>query len=121
MLWRGERTLLLTRPECQQRRRIRGSPISGRHGHARRETRSANAGGEAAGSFHGFPGAAWPCRPPARRCARPADLKVGLYGIVDYGPSVARAAAIASVSAFIAVITFVAFFRSFAATQKIAP
>ena len=46
-------------------RRIPSSPISGRHGHARSKTRSANAGGEAAGSFQGFCGAAWPCRPPA--------------------------------------------------------
>ena len=35
----------------------------GRHGHARSKTRSANAGGEAAGSLHGFCGAAWPWRP----------------------------------------------------------
>jgi hypothetical protein len=44
----------------------------GRHGHARSKTRSANAGGEAAGSLHGFCGAAWPCRPRIL-VSRPSD------------------------------------------------
>ena len=52
------------------RLRICGSPIGGRHGHARSETRSSNADwflkpGSHPGSFHGSSGAAWPCRPPA--------------------------------------------------------
>jgi hypothetical protein len=65
-------TLSLSKPMMRPRmsfimasRRIPGSPIGGRHGHARSTTRSANAGDETAWSFQGLCGAAWPCRPPA--------------------------------------------------------
>ena len=58
------RRLRRSRPSRIRHRRFRG-----RHGHARSTTRSANAAGEAAGSFHGLGGAHGHVGRQHRRCA----------------------------------------------------
>jgi hypothetical protein len=80
MLWK-ERTSFIGNSECapggaRTRMRIPGSPISGRHGHARSKTRSANAAGEAAGSFHEFCGAAWHMTAASIADARGASAEI---------------------------------------------